>query len=91
MSWLTHHNSEINWKTGKVKIMRCPDKCEKQWKTKQTKPGQQKEEKKEQKKKRMQREKKKEFRKLTVEKEIEITKMIEEKQKEEDLIEIRTV
>jgi len=39
----------------------------------------------------MQREKKKEFRKLTVEKEIEITKMIEEKQKEEDLIEIRTV
>ena len=39
----------------------------------------------------MQREKKKEFRKLTVEKEIEIAKRIEEKQKEEDLIEIRTV
>ena len=39
MSWLTYHNSEINWKTGEVKIMRCPDKCEKQWETKQTKPG----------------------------------------------------
>ena len=40
----------------------------------------------------MQREKKKEFRKLTVKKEIEIAKMMEEKQEEEeDLIEIRTV
>ena len=28
--WLAHHNPEINWRTGEVKIMRCPEKCEKQ-------------------------------------------------------------
>ena len=40
----------------------------------------------------MQRERKKEFIKLTVEEEMEIVRMIEEKQKEEeDLIKIRTV
>jgi len=40
----------------------------------------------------MKREKKKEFRKPTVEEEIEIARMIEEKQKEEeDLMEIRMV
>jgi len=27
MSWLRHHNLEIDWKTGEVKMMRCPDKC----------------------------------------------------------------
>ena len=27
MSWLRHHNPEIDWKTGEVKMMRCPDKC----------------------------------------------------------------
>jgi len=26
---IAHYNPEINWKTRKVKIMRCPDKCEK--------------------------------------------------------------
>ena len=40
----------------------------------------------------MQKEKRKEFRKLIVEEEMEIVRMIEEKQEEErDLIEIRTV
>jgi len=39
----------------------------------------------------MQKEKKKEFRKPIVEEEIEIVKMVEEKQKEEDLIKIRIV
>ena len=29
MLWLTHYNSEINWKTGEIKIMRCLEKCEK--------------------------------------------------------------
>ena len=66
-----------------MKIMRCLNECEKQYKTKPTKIEQQKQKKKE---------KKKEFRKLTVKKEIEIVRMIEEKQEEEeDLIEIRTV
>ena len=44
------------------------------------------------KRKRKYREKKKKFRELTVEEEIEIARMMEEKEKEEkDLIEIRTV
>ena len=30
MPWLARHNPEINWKTGEVKMMRCPEKCEKQ-------------------------------------------------------------
>jgi len=27
MSWLAHHNPEIDWKTGEVQITRCPDEC----------------------------------------------------------------
>ena len=27
MPWLQAHNPEINWKTGKVKMMRCPPLC----------------------------------------------------------------
>ena len=30
MLWLAHHNPEINWRTGEVKIMRYPEECEKQ-------------------------------------------------------------
>ena len=38
--WLRCHNPEIDWKTGEVKITRCPDECGKKWKTRrQTKPG----------------------------------------------------
>ena len=25
--WLAHHNPKIDWKTGEVKIMRCPKEC----------------------------------------------------------------
>jgi len=25
--WLAHYNPEIDWKTGEVKIMRCPEEC----------------------------------------------------------------
>jgi len=39
MPWLAHHNPEIDWKTGEVKMMRCPEECEKQWRPKQEKPG----------------------------------------------------
>ena len=28
--WLAHYNPEIDWRTGEVKIMRCPKECEKQ-------------------------------------------------------------
>ena len=33
MSWLRCHNTEIDWKTGEVKMTRFPDECEKKWKT----------------------------------------------------------
>ena len=30
MPWLAHHNPEIDWRTGEVKITRCPEGCSKQ-------------------------------------------------------------
>ena len=35
--WLARHNPEIDWKTGEVKMMRCPEECKKQWRPKQGK------------------------------------------------------
>ena len=29
MPWLGYHNPEIDWKTGEVKMTRCPDECRK--------------------------------------------------------------
>jgi len=31
MPWLARHNPEIDWRTGEVKITRCPEECGKQW------------------------------------------------------------
>ena len=42
MPWLACHNSEVNWRTGEVKMTRCPKKCGKQWRPKQGKSGWQK-------------------------------------------------
>ena len=42
MSWLACHNPEIDWRTGEVKMMRCPEECGKQWRPKQGKLGWQK-------------------------------------------------
>ena len=30
MPWLAHHNSEIDWRTGEVKMTRCLEECGKQ-------------------------------------------------------------
>ena len=30
MPWLACHNLEIDWKTGEVKMIRCPEECRKQ-------------------------------------------------------------
>ena len=30
MPWLAHKNPEIDWKTGEIKMMTCPEKCRKQ-------------------------------------------------------------
>jgi len=42
MPWLAHHNPEINWRTGEVKITRCLEEYRKQWRPKQGKLGWQK-------------------------------------------------
>ena len=70
--WLAYNNPEINWKIGEVKMRRCLGECEEWQKMKQTKPEWQKQDEKTRKKKK--------FRKLIVKKEIEIARMVEEKQ-----------
>jgi len=41
--WLVYHNPEMNWKTGEVQIMRCPEEYGKKWRRgRKTKPGWQK-------------------------------------------------
>ena len=42
MLWLARHNPEIDWRTGEVKMTRCPEECRKQWRPKQGKPEWQK-------------------------------------------------
>jgi len=37
--WLAHHNPEIDWRMGEVKITRCPEECGKQWRPVQSKLG----------------------------------------------------
>ena len=39
MLWLAHYNPEIDWRTGEVKMMRCPEECGKQWRPVQEKSG----------------------------------------------------
>ena len=39
MLWLACHNPEIDWKTGEVKMTRCPEECGKQWRPVQGKSG----------------------------------------------------
>jgi len=79
MPWLARHNPEIDWRTGEVKMMRCPEECGKQWRPVQGKSGweKQKEEeaKKEAEKRRKEKEKKKKQKKG---KTMEIKKVAEE-------------
>ena len=82
MPWLGHHNPEIDWKMGEVKITRCPEECGKKWRVgKQTKPEWKKQEEQEEKKK---------GRKPTIEEVRMVERIMEEKEEEEeDLIELR--
>ena len=52
MLWLAHHNPEIDWKTGEVKMTRCLEKCRRQWRPVQKKSGWKKQKEKEVKEKR---------------------------------------
>ena len=80
MPWLRRHNLEIDWKTGEVKMTRCPDECGKKWKAgKQTKLEWKKQEEKEEKRGRPVIEEEKIIKRILTEKEEE----------EEDEIEIR--
>ena len=82
--WLACHNPEIEWKTGKVQIMRYLNEYEKKWRMeKQTKPEWTKQQEKEE---------KKEMKKLTTDEKIAIVRIREEKEDDddiEDLIELR--
>ena len=75
MLWLAHHNSEIDWRTGKVKMTRCPEECGKQWRPIQGKSGWEKQKKEEAKEKK---EKKKKKKKQKKEKTVEVRKVVEE-------------
>ena len=79
MPWLACHNPEIDWKTGEVKMTRCPEECGKQWRQVQGKSGweKQKEEeaKEEAEKRKEEKEKKKKQKK---EKMVEVRKVAEE-------------
>ncbi len=87
MLQLACHNPEINWRTEEVQITRYPDECGKKWKTRQIK-----QEWKNRKRKREKKEAEREEGRIQIEEEMEIARMIEEKEKEEKtLIEIRTV
>ena len=39
MPWLACHNPEIDWRTEEVKMTRCLEECEKQWRPVQGKSG----------------------------------------------------
>ena len=87
MPWLAHHNLGIDWRMGEVQMTRCLEECGKKWRTgRQIKPGWQKQK---------AIEKKEEFKRTTTEEKVAIARIVEEKKeerdKEEDLIELRTV
>jgi len=79
MLWLARHNPEIDWRTREVKMTRCPEECEKQWRPVQEKSGwekQKEEEAKEEAEKK--REEKNKKRKQKKGKMIEVRKVAEE-------------
>ena len=76
MLWLAHHNPEINWRSGEVKITKCLEEYEKQWRPVQGKLGwkRQKEEEAKEKARKRKKEKKK---KKKMGKMIEVKKVVE--------------
>ena len=79
MLWLAHHNPEIDWRIGEVKMMRCPKKCGKQWRLVQEKLGWKKQKEEEAKEKARKRKKEKDKkRKQKKEKTMEVKKVAEE-------------
>ena len=81
MLWLERHNPEIDWKTGEVKMTRCPEECGRQWRPVQGKSGwekQKEEEAKEEAEKRREEREKEKKKKQKKGKTIEVRKVVEE-------------
>ena len=77
--WLAHHNPEIDWRTGEVKMTRYLEKCGKQWRPVQRKLGWEKQKKEEAKEKAgKKREEKDKKRKQKKRKTVEVKKVAEE-------------
>jgi len=64
MPWLERHNPEIDWKTGEVKMTRCPEECGRQWRPVQGKSGWEKQKEEEEKEEAGKRREEKEKRKI---------------------------
>ena len=79
MPWLACHNPKIDWKTGEVKMTRCPEDCGKQWRPMQGKSGWEKQKEEEAKeeagRKREEKKKKKKQKKGRI---VEVRKVVEE-------------
>ena len=79
MPWLAHYNSEIDWRTREVKMMRCPEECGKQWRLVQGKLGWEKQKEEEAKEEAVgKREEKKKKKKTKKRKTMEVKKVVEE-------------
>jgi len=82
MLWLARHNPDIDWRTGEVKMTRCPEECGKQWRPKQGKPQWQKQKEKEMKeeaeKKREEKAEKPKKRKQKRKRTMEVKKVVKE-------------
>ena len=79
MPWLERYNPEIDWKTGEVKMTRCPEECGKQWRPVQGKSGWEKQKEEEEKEEAGRRREEKEKRKIRKKrKTMEVKKVAEE-------------
>jgi len=79
MPWLERHNPEIDWKTGEVKMMRCPEECRRQWRPVQGKSGWEKQKEEEAREEKEERREKKEKKKNQKKgKTVEVRKVAEE-------------
>jgi len=75
--WLACHNLEIDWRTREVKLIRCPEECEKQWRPEQEKSGWQKQKKEEAKAEAGRKQEEREKRKQKERKIVEVKRVVE--------------
>jgi len=78
MPWLARYNLEINWRTGEVKMTRCPEKCGKQWRPVQGKSGWEKQKEEEAKEEAGRKREEKEKKKQKKGKKVEVKKVTKE-------------